>query len=197
MKYGIQLALIIGCLFFQQNLIAQESKPSLEEQMDEIMDKGRTYNQYKVIPITRMQELFDDINAEMKDQRAQINGATEAAEAAQIAAANSEQQRAQATTALAESQLLNDSIGFMGISFQKSSYNFLVWGIICLLIAGMGVLYVMFQRSHKITKGVQSDLNGLTDEFEAYKTKSHEKQVKLKRELQTAMNTLHEKGIKV
>ena len=161
------------------------------------MDKGRTYNQYKVIPITRMQELFDDINTAMDDQRDQIKGAAEAAEVAQIAAARSELQREEAIAALAESQLQNDSISFMGITFQKSSYNFLVWGLIGLLAAGMALLYVMFQRSHKITKSVQTDLNNITGEFEAYKSKSHEKQVKLKRELQTAMNTLHEKGIKV
>ena len=197
MKYGMNIALLFGILLLQQPVFGQEEKPPLGEQMKEVMEKGQTYNQFKVIQASRLQELFGDINSRLQEQEAKLIEASEAVDKAQRQLSESEAAARQLEKQLAQSQTLNDSISFLGITWSKSTYNVLVWGIIGLLVLAGVILYGMFTRSHKVTKNIQSDLQRINTEFETYKTRSHEKQVKLKRELQTAMNTLHEKGIKV
>ncbi|MEL7145992.1 MAG: hypothetical protein AAFO69_06465, partial [Bacteroidota bacterium] len=172
-------------------------KSTLKQQMDDIVQNGRTYNQFKVIPSTTIQQLFSQITDTLAQQRLQIARTREMAEQ-QAAIAVTEQARSAAIQKdLDASVARNESISFLGIDFQKSTYNLLVWSLIVLLTLAALSIYWMYARSHKLIKNAQSDLSSLNGEFESYKTKSHEKQVKLKRELQTAMNTLHEKGIKI
>ena len=198
MSYGKNLILSIVCLLMIASpALSQTENTSLNEQFKDVLDNTESFKQYKVVPKTTLNGLFKQVldsvakekskivtlNSEISTQKSTIDGL--------------QSQLATVTCDLEESNTLNESIGFLGVDFQKSVYNIIIWGIIILLAAGVGLIYMLFSRSNKVTKTTQNDLKRLTSEFDDYKTKAHEKQVKLKRELQTAMNTLHEKGIKV
>ncbi|MEM9895864.1 MAG: hypothetical protein AAF789_05800, partial [Bacteroidota bacterium] len=86
-----------------------------------------------------------------------------------------------------------DSINFLGSSISKTGYHVLVWSIIGLLIGLNVFVYILFKRSHIITKNARRDLGDLQTEFEDHKKRAREKEVKNKRELQTAINKLNEK----
>lgn len=95
------------------------------------------------------------------------------------------------------SEDVNSSIGFLGIQINKVMYNIVIWSIIAGLCAAIGMLYVMYTTSNKVTRSTKKEFSQLATEFSDYKEKATKKQISLKRELQTAINTLEDNRIKV
>ena len=167
---------------------------SLNEKYEALIEKSETYAQYKVIPKTSLDsfwgeamdsmsaqnDLIAQLRSEVANQNQQIEALTQGRDAVQ--------------TKLDESLSQNDSISFLGISFTKLSYHLIVWSLIFVL-AGFGVIaYTLFFRSNKLTIRHKKDFDELEAEFEKHRNSAREKQVKLKRELQTAVNKLESKG---
>ena len=98
---------------------------------------------------------------------------------------------------LEASEEVNSSIGFLGIQVNKVMYNIVIWAIIAGLCAAIGVLYVMYTSSNKVTRSTKREFSQLATEFTEYKDKATKKQISLKRELQTAINTLEDNRIKI
>jgi len=176
--------------------IAQEPNTGIVNQFENAIEESETFKQYKVIPITKLNLLVNNVKDSIRKSRNEISKLN-----SDIKSLNSKIEEVSNTvnslnTSLAESEKANNTILFLGMSLKKTVYNILVWSIILALIAILAFSYLLFQRSNKVTQTTKKDLHKLSGEFESFKTKSHEKQVKLKRDLQTALNTLHEKGIK-
>lgn len=198
MSYGKNLILSLVCLLMVTiKLNAQTENTTLGEQFKDVLENTESFKQYKVVPKTRLNDLFRQVGDSMRVIKSKVTDLRGEVNQQKATIESLEAQLGTVTSDLNESNLLNNSISFLGIIFQKSVYNVIVWGLIVALLAAGALIYMLFKRSHKVTRTTQNDLKKLTDEFDSYKTKAHEKQVKLKRELQTAMNTLHEKGIKV
>jgi hypothetical protein len=64
--------------------------------------------------------------------------------------------------------------------------------MIVLLIISVGGIYGMFLRSNKLTTSAIAELKDIQHEFADHREHSQKIQIKLKRELQTAINTLQE-----
>jgi len=198
MRSGKNLILSIALIFaISSPLFSQTENPSLLQQFDEVMENSESFKQYKVIPKTTMSNLFKQVNDSINKTKSEVRGLKSeiSEQAVEISSLNS--QLVTVTDDLTASNETNGSINFLGIDFKKPVYNIIVWSLILALVVTVGFVYMLFNRSNSITRTTQNDLKELNREFDEHKTKSHEKQVKLKRDLQTAMNTLHEKGIKV
>ncbi|XOV94778.1 MAG: hypothetical protein ACFHWX_08745 [Bacteroidota bacterium] len=98
---------------------------------------------------------------------------------------------------LAYSESVNATIGFLGIQINKILYNIVLWAIIAGLCGTIAVLYMMYTSSNKVTRSTKKDYSQLANEFSEYKEKATKKQISLKRELQTAINTLEDNRIKI
>ena len=167
---------------------------SLNEKYTDLIQRSETYEQYKVIPKTSLDgfwvEVMDSIafqNNSLADLRAKVRRQNQ-----KIESLAKSQQEVQAK--LDESLTKNDSIRFLGVSLSKLSYHLIVWSLI-LILASLGILaYTMFFRSNKLTVRHKKDLEELELEFEKHRNAAREKQVKLKRELQTALNQLETRG---
>lgn len=181
-------------------ILAQEAGDSegrLSEQYRELMDRSETYEKYKVIAITKLDEFWAGVEDSLGLYRSQIADAKR-----QVARANETLQQAKDSLAVVNKQLAaseeeNDGIYFLGMLLDKSFYNVLVWGIVGGLLVLLGVLYVSFKTSHQITSRAKKDLQQVSAELENLRHRSNEKQVKLKRELQTALNQIEEYKRKV
>ena len=93
---------------------------------------------------------------------------------------------------LAKSEGLRESLSFIGINLNKTTYHTIVWLIIGILAAFGVFAYTSFIRSKKITSKTKKDYKTLEVEYEEHKKKSHEKQIKMGRELQTERNNVEE-----
>lgn len=88
------------------------------------------------------------------------------------------------------SQDISNSINFMGISFKKSTYHYLVWGIIsCLVLLLLVVAWKLGKHLKESTSKIER-YEELDAEFQAFKSKTIEKERKLARELQDERNKL-------
>ena len=166
---------------------------SLQEKYDEMMEKTETYEQYKVIPRTRLDGFWTEVTDTLKAKTNRIQDlrADGIAKQADIDALGSELSQVQSK--LDESLELNDTIYFFGIPFSKLGYHLMVW-ILIIALAVLGIIsYLTFLRSNKVTTRVKAEFETLESEFEKHKNGAREKQAKLKRELQTAINQLGER----
>lgn len=85
-----------------------------------------------------------------------------------------------------------DSISFLGIDLTKSSYNFIMWGLV-LIIGAIAAIVIARTGGYRKEAVYRTTLyNELEEEFKTFKAKANEKEKKLARELQTERNKLDE-----
>lgn len=173
-------------------MFAVQAQTSLRQQYLDMLEKTETFERYKVIPKTTLDNFYGqvadsvtqglttitELRSRIKRQQAQLDSLN-----ASLKSVKSQ---------LAASEKINDTIHFIGIPFKKVGYHLIVWGII-LALAGLALIaYFMFIRSNQVTSKSKKELEAIKTQFDAHKDKAREQQVKLKRELQTAVNTIDE-----
>jgi len=165
---------------------------TLEEKFNTMIEKSSTYEQYKVIKITEINDFWKDVDETLKARASNIDRLENNVKSLQAKIDTLENKLARTRANLEASQSINSSISFLGADMAKTSYHLLVWVVIVLLAALVVVVYFMFMKSNAVTAKMKKDFNHLNKEFEAHRDKSREAQVKLKRELQTAVNTIED-----
>ncbi|MCL7988039.1 hypothetical protein M8998_08820 [Sphingobacterium sp. lm-10] len=76
-----------------------------------------------------------------------------------------------------------DSISFLGIDFQKSTYHTMVWVMIFVFAIAFIASFFAYKKSKIDTVEHQKTANELQDELQSFKKKSMEKEQLLKRQL--------------
>ncbi len=188
MKFLRTSAFVLVCIF-SLNLQGQDS---LNYKYQEMIDQTETFNQYKVIPRTRLDNFWDEVMAKLRANTQSIESlsAEVALQRDTVQSVNAKMASVQAQ--LEESLTQNNSIVFLGLELSKGAYHVIVWSIIFVALVLASVLYMMFSKSNRVTNRAKKELESLQLAFEDHKNQSREKQVKLKRELQTAVNTIDE-----
>lgn len=185
----LKLSIIFFLLFFASQVPGQDS---LNKKYIDIIESTETFNQYKVIPRSTIDAFWGEVVDSLQENSQKI---IKLADQVRIQA---DSIRALATkkntiqNQLEESLTLNDSISFIGLSLSKMAYHFVVWSIIIILAVLAFVCYFMFLKSNRVTTRSRKELETLQLAFEEHKNQSREKQVRLKRELQTAVNTMED-----
>jgi len=196
--FSLRITALVLLLISSIAVIAQEEEPAVQQPQtlkgtfDGMMEKYSTYEQYKVIPITRMNQFWVEVNDSLitKDRSiSQLN--------VEIVALNAmidslKSDLATVKNNLETSEATNSEISFVGIPFDKTVYHILVWTIIIILASLAVVAYFMYIRSNGLTSRFKKDLEQMRHEYDEHRDKSREVQVRLKRELQTAVNTIEE-----
>jgi hypothetical protein len=163
---------------------------TLRDQWTSMINSAESYNEYKIIKLTKLQDFrgaFNDslnsysVNlAELKTESAQLKTEVESLKSDLAEMSNNWQ--------LSEST--NAEISFLGLTFRKSFYNALVWSIIALLSIVVFVMYSRIKRVCSVVKRVKGAYSRISDEYRSHRYQATEHQIKLKRELQTALNKL-------
>ena len=186
------VALIITTMprsFGQEQEIAQEEEPKndLRSQWAELLKSSETYLDKKIIRITSLSEYrnvlgdsFTNSIESLKAEKSKIELET--------SALKSELETVKAE--LAASEKLNDNMSFFGILLSKSVYSIIVWSIVALLVVVIMLMYGRVKKVAQSTKRVKASFTQVSEDFRAYQFEAKENQIKLKRELQTALNKL-------
>ena len=165
---------------------------TLKYRFQEMLDKSETYTEYKVIKRTNLSQYSEAVQDSLHANRLEIN----------TLKAKVNEQKSQLTqlsnritdleTQLATSEELRESLSFLGINFNKVTYHLIVWVIIGGLLFFGVFAYSSYIRSYRVTSKSRKEYKALEVEIEEYKKKSHEKQIKMGRELQTERNRVEE-----
>lgn len=169
------------------------SAQSLKQKYDDMLENTETYEQYKVIPRTDLNAFWSEVADSLDQKQRKIQQLQSETQDAKALAQQARAELSDVQSKLDESLELNDTIYFMGIPFSKVGYHIMVWVIIIALAVLAVIAYFMFMRSNSVTTRTRREHEALQAEFEEHKTKAREQQVKLKRELQTAINKLNER----
>lgn len=180
---------------YSSALCAQEEVEgpySLEEQYEKLMKKSTSYQEYKVVKKVGINELWKNVNDSLNKAHSDFDASND-----EIARLNKELKSTkdsldQTSASLNESNFGRDRISFLGIPLLKITYNSIVWGIILILAAIAIILFMRFAKSNSVTKNTRADYNKLEEEFEEYKKNARENDINIKRELQTAINTIED-----
>jgi len=194
MKLTITLYFLVAIFFLNSKLAnaqqdtSKTADPSLNGQYLFMLSKSKSLYGAKMINPVRLSELWKSVGDTLKKERKQLKEATVQIKNLSGEVSTLKTEASGKESALANSNAMVNEIKFLGIGFSKTTYNTMVWGIIVLL--GLGLAFVIFQSA-----GYRKEANyriqlyqEVADEFQAYKTKAKEKEMKLARELQDERN---------
>lgn len=176
-------------LTFSFTVCAQENN-TLRNTLSDIMSESESYEQYKVIKTSKLLNfktaMIDSINAYQLQIKNLEMAAVETK--AELKTIQAELVLIKEKLSISEDQ--NAEIGFLGLSVRKGFYNAFVWSIIALLTTIVVVIYTRIKHVCSVVKRVKSAYSKIVDEYRAQRFQATEKQISLRRELQTALNRL-------
>lgn len=189
---GIGLALM--AVIFSGLVLAQEgeSPNTLGAQYDKMIRVSYSYKGYLSIKQETIADFYKQAMDSVYAERTEVMALNEGIREDRLKTAECQKNLAEIKTALTESNALNDRIQFFGMSMTKVAYNSsALIVILTLLIFGVAA-FVRYRSSSRNTTVAQNELSVLIDEHEELKKKARDREVELKRELQTALNRLEE-----
>ncbi|MGC4022228.1 MAG: hypothetical protein QM734_09925 [Cyclobacteriaceae bacterium] len=96
------------------------------------------------------------------------------------------------TNSMADIVFASDHISAFGKDFTKSAFLILVSLLAVFLLVGIALLILRMSEMERFVKESKLIISNINHEFDDYKHKTVEKQIKLARELQTERNKLQE-----
>jgi hypothetical protein len=166
---------------------------SLAGQYREIIQKSKNNDQgFKIINPARLSSFNRNFSDSLRQTRSQLSEARKTIAVQNKTIGTLKTDVTSNEQKLTESRSMVDEISMLGVPVNKSTYNWIMWGLVILL--GAGLAFVVFQ-STSLRKEARYRTNLYTDlseEFQAFKTKSNDKEKKLARELQTEKNRVDE-----
>jgi len=183
------LILIEFSSFAQTSDVSQDDKSLALQQRYSIMkSKAETYQDYKVIKEYILDGVWKITLDSMKEQKKIVKQERQTIsklEASLVAAKDTLRQERAAVT-----QILHKSshISVLGIDFTKSMFIILVAGLILLFFFTGSAMLTKIKIIQATAKEKIVIADAITREFDEFKKKSMEKQIKLARELQNERN---------
>lgn len=191
MSYRLIIFFTVFAVAIQNNAIAQDDA-TLSEQYQNMIESSETFEKYKVIPITKVNSFGETLNDSINSLNQKINSAKTAQQNAKQEKDAAESKMEDLKAELEEAQSAVDEMPLFGMAMTKTTYNIVMWSLVVILLAGLIVVYIMFMNSFRLTKQAKKGKERVDLELEDLRKRSHDKQVKIKRELQTALNKLEE-----
>ncbi len=186
----------ILCLFFLFSSFSGYAQLSdsldIQSYYQEMLDGAQTFKQYKVIKkvdLTLFERILGDT---LKSSASEIRTHASRVSTLESELETKKTQITELQSNLETSESLNSNINFLGMELSKSGYNIFVWTFILLLIAGVVILLLTMQSNRKNVNNAKKDLEASIHELKEFKTNSFQKETKLRRDLQTALNKLEE-----
>jgi hypothetical protein len=182
---------VTGAANAQDTLLSTDH--SLSGQYKDLLQKSKRNDQgFEIINPERLQSFHKNVTDSLNSNRQKLAEAQSKLKN-QNAAINSLNAGLKTKEEnLTKSENMINTIGFLGIQINKSTYNMVMWGVVLLLAAILA--FTLFQSvSYRKEARYRIKLfEDLSEEFQAYKVKANDKEKKLARELQTEKNRLDE-----
>ena len=177
-------------LFVCSLSFAQQTKKdkTIEESIDSIYNMSSSWEFYKIIKKERYLNLKKEILDSLNLYKSDIQSKTRFIKSQQDSIVDAKKVIDDLSLEVKLSLDRRNEIKFIGISFTKTTYQIIVWGIIIGLLAVLNYYVYRFNNSHSVTKNAQKELEDLEEEFAAFKKKTMTKEQKLRRQLQDEIN---------
>jgi hypothetical protein len=192
--------LLIPVLFFTSGITSASAQDtsatvdkSLAGQYREIIQKSKNDARgFKVVNPSRLSSFNKSFSDSLRQTRRNLSEARNKIAAQSKTITSLQTDVSSKEKSLTESRAMVDDISLLGIAVSKSTYNWIMWGLVILL--GASFAFVVFQSAgyRKEARYRIKLFSELSDEFQQFKTKSNDKEKRLARELQTEKNRVDE-----
>ncbi len=192
------------------NAVAQSTKPSkntLSKQFNNLKEDANSYQekgqQYKVVNVKTLNSFYNSVSDSLQvvgkklaDARAGADKelleakANVAAQEKQLKALTEETARKEQE--VQKSQHLINNISILGIDMQKQFYVVLNSVIIVALLIMLAIMMMQYKSSKRTSVEKVKAFDDIDSEFNEYKKNARERELKLKREMQTEFNRAEE-----
>ncbi len=180
---------IPGLIFAQSASTDENNAPqTLRDQFNDMKDNSETYTEYKVIKISKLNSFWKVVSDTLLGYRKDINELKSTIDSQKAQASSLNNKIEDLQKQLDDSNFYRDRISLFGINMLKETYNIFLWTIIIGLAVLAGILFTSFRHSSSVTREKKRDYNNLHEEFEAFRKRAQEREIKLGRDLQTEIN---------
>jgi len=187
----MRVLLLLLLLYAANNANAQEFGEeinSINNQFDKIYKKSTNYKNYKVILKEQYLNLKLNVLDSIKDSKRLILDIEYTLNNKNSTLKKTKEQLVFTELNLKEAIQKGNSMTFLGMQLNKTSYNLLLWFIIILLITTSAYFIFKFQKSMAITKEAQRVLFESEQALEIHLKKALVREQKLRRQLQDEIN---------
>lgn len=191
-KKKLMRVLLLLLLIHTANIAsAQEFREeinSIDNQFDKIYKKATNYKNYKVILKEQYLNLKLNVLDSIKDSKRLIFEIENRLHTKNSTLKKTKEQLVSAEFNLKEVIQKANSMTFMGVQLNKTSYNLLLWLLIIFLTSTSVYFIFKFKKSMTITKEAQRVLLENEKALEIHQKKSLVREQKLRRQLQDEIN---------
>ncbi len=177
---------MVALLCFSASLsvsVAQENEPKIATDLNTLITKSSSYQNYKVIEKNAIYGFQNSLNAFIKEQEQIQNTLNkEIAENKKsiLLLQNEIQELKQNNAVLTEEKA---SISFLGMLVSKDSYSVTMWTLFLGTLAVAGILFYKFKTANAVTSHSKTVLKDLEEEYESYRRVCIEREQSLRRQL--------------
>ena len=177
-------------LFLIVNITVYSQK--LDDQFQILNESSQTFKDYKVIKINELNDFWEIVLDSIQTNRDYNAGIVSRNKAQEEEIIQLREELAKNNLALQSMEYETSHIDVLGVPLSKTSYKIINFVIIIVLILGSGFLFLNLQERGRTAKVKIKAFETLESNFEEYKKATLEKQMKLRRELQTERNRLEQ-----
>lgn len=171
----------------------KNTDPSLNGQYRFMLSRSRTSaDGYKMVAGYRLDQLWKSVSDTLRKERTALKGVQQKLTEQEKMVSYLKTEISGKDASLTENTNKVNEIRFLGIAFEKGTYNIIVWSIIGILAIGLIIVIATSGKNITEAKHRSQLYNEISDEYQAYKAKAVEKERKLARELQDERNKLDE-----
>ncbi len=195
MKLSKILIILLSLFFISVTISAQSSKVegslnegTIQEQFEYLFKVSPKWQDYRSIKVNKLFKFRNNVYDSLKLGREKLLEERKivTSQKVNIDSLNSKLEATNVNlTAVTEEK---DNIKFLGIPLSKTGYNTILWSIIAILTGLLLFFIGKFKRSNTITVTANKDKAEIEGEYNDYRTRSIEREQKLRRELQDELN---------
>ncbi|MFD2289051.1 hypothetical protein GJU39_13280 [Pedobacter petrophilus] len=167
---------------------SRNTDPSLSGQYNFMLKKSKSLYGAKLINPSKLASFWKSVNDTLRKERKQLGEARQEIKSQSENIASLKGEVTGKESSLANATASVNEISFLGISFNKGTYNTLVWAIIIFLSAGLAIVIFQSGKYRKEAAYRTQLYQEVADEFQTHKVKAKDKEMRLARELQDERN---------
>ncbi|MCJ8165067.1 hypothetical protein MKJ04_09445 [Pontibacter sp. E15-1] len=189
---------------------AKEGSPAtntLSRQFNNLKGNANSYQEnnktYKVVAVTSLDAFWKSVQDTIKAREVALIKAGKSTEEAltqakdSIQKQNNQLQEIKQQYAVKEQEVQQSAhnvanLSVLGLDMEKQHYVFLSFGVIITLLLVLGIIMMQFRSSKQTAVVKQRAFDEIDQEYSEFKKNAREKELKVKRELQTEMNRIEE-----
>ncbi len=173
-----------------QSRVALEGEHNLQDRYALMKEKSETFSDYKVIKIGILDGVWKITMDSLQKEKTALAKASATITQMRSEVAKSEERVKQADASIAESDYERTHMKVIGIPMAKSFFVTFMFILVGGLLIGAVTIMTSLRVLRKSVKEKDLTIYGLTNEFDEFRKKALQKEMKISRELQDERNKL-------